>query len=68
MAKSFEFNWRPLVPDRLLNGDLFDRWEEVGLNLSDILSTDTSELKTGWIMTLDIITITRSLYSSCNNI
>ena len=29
MAKSFEFNWRPSVPDRLLKGDCFDRWDEV---------------------------------------
>lgn len=29
MAKAYEFNWRPSVPDRLLKGDYFDRWDEV---------------------------------------
>jgi hypothetical protein len=29
MAKAYEFNWRPTVPDRLLKGDFFDRWDEV---------------------------------------
>jgi hypothetical protein len=31
MAKSYEFNWRPTVPERLLKGDLFDRWDEVSV-------------------------------------
>ncbi len=29
MAKSYEFNWQPVVPNRLLKGELFDRWDEV---------------------------------------
>ena len=29
MAKAYEFNWKPQVPERLLKGDLFDRWDEV---------------------------------------
>lgn len=29
MSKPFEFNWRPLVPERLLKGEEFDRWDEV---------------------------------------
>jgi hypothetical protein len=29
MSKPTEFNWRPNVPERLLKGELFDRWEEV---------------------------------------
>lgn len=28
MSKPYEFNWRPLIPDRLLKGEIFDRWEE----------------------------------------
>ncbi|CAF0707706.1 unnamed protein product [Brachionus calyciflorus] len=28
MSKPYEFNWRPNVPNRLLKGELFDRWEE----------------------------------------
>lgn len=28
MAKSYEFNWQPVVPNRLLKGELLDRWEE----------------------------------------
>ena len=29
MSKYYEFNWRPNVPERLLKGDFFDRWDEV---------------------------------------
>lgn len=29
MTKAFEFNWRRPVPLELLNGNLFDVWEEV---------------------------------------
>jgi hypothetical protein len=29
MAKSYEFNWQPVIPNRLLKGELFDRWDEV---------------------------------------
>jgi phosphatidylinositol phospholipase C beta len=28
MSKPNEFNWRPQVPERLLAGELFDRWDE----------------------------------------
>ena len=28
MSKPYEFNWRPIVPDRMLKGEIFDRWEE----------------------------------------
>ena len=28
MSKPYEFNWRPIVPDRMLKGENFDRWEE----------------------------------------
>ena len=37
MAKPYEFNWRPNVPDRLLKGEPFDRWEEVGFWLIEKL-------------------------------
>lgn len=28
MSKPYEFNWRPVVPNRMLKGEIFDRWEE----------------------------------------
>jgi phosphatidylinositol phospholipase C beta len=28
MSKPYEFNWRPTVSDRMLKGEIFDRWEE----------------------------------------
>ena len=32
MSKPNEFNWRPQIPERLLKGEVFDRWdEETGL-------------------------------------
>ena len=30
MAKLFDFHWQITVPDCLLQGARFDRWEEVG--------------------------------------
>jgi len=33
MSKPYDFNWQPSVPTRLLKGELFDRWEDVSLNL-----------------------------------
>ena len=30
MAKAFDFLWRVPVPDHLLKGAIFDRWDEVG--------------------------------------
>jgi len=29
MAKAFDFQWRIPVPEILLKGDVFDRWDEV---------------------------------------
>jgi len=31
MAKVYDFQWQVTVPDMLLNGDIFDRWQEVRL-------------------------------------
>jgi len=31
MAKLFDFQWQISVPDNLLQGGRFDRWEEVSL-------------------------------------
>ncbi len=28
MSKQIDFNWRPNVPNRLLKGEVFDRWED----------------------------------------
>ena len=28
MSKATEFNWRPNLSNRLLKGELFDRWED----------------------------------------
>jgi phosphatidylinositol phospholipase C beta len=28
MSKQIDFNWRPNLPNRLLKGEIFDRWEE----------------------------------------
>jgi len=34
MAKAFDFQWQISVPDCLLQGARFDRWEEVSQRLS----------------------------------
>jgi len=34
MAKLFDFQWQISVPDSLLQGGRFDRWEEVGQQTS----------------------------------
>jgi hypothetical protein len=35
MAKPYEFNWRPTVPEKLQKGDFFDRWEDVNKTLDE---------------------------------
>lgn len=30
MAKPFDFQWQIPIPEALLKGEFFDRWEEVG--------------------------------------
>jgi phosphatidylinositol phospholipase C, beta len=38
MSKQYEFNWRPNVPQSLLKGELFDRWEdETGILEENVL-------------------------------
>jgi hypothetical protein len=34
MAKPFDFQWQIPVPESLLQGTYFDRWEEVGVNFN----------------------------------
>jgi hypothetical protein len=33
MTKKFDFNWRIPVPEPLLQGNSFDKWTEVSLNI-----------------------------------
>ena len=46
MAKAFDFLWRIPVPDHLLKGAIFDRWDEVrprdqGSKVLNPISLDT---------------------------
>ncbi len=42
MAKFFDFNWKLDVPKRLLDGDYFDKWDDVRILVFVVSCTDNT--------------------------
>lgn len=47
MTKAYEFNWQRPVPEELLNGALFDVWDEVSSGASCTPLVDAIKVFTG---------------------